>query len=72
MTRRPDPRRIYAARRTGVRNRIRDERRIAEATADHWVEAWEAEAAARGLDRDGRDYWSTGAAWILEQLARRF
>jgi hypothetical protein len=34
------------------------------------VAAWEAEAGSREIDRDARDYWSTGAAWILEQPAK--
>lgn len=55
----------------GMRNQLRDESRISEASADKWVGAWEAEAVSRQLDRDARDYWSTGAAWILEQLAKR-
>ena len=57
MTRRPEPSRIYQAERMGVRNRLRDEFHISEPNADKWVEAWEAEAERRGLDRDARDYW---------------
>jgi hypothetical protein len=71
MPRRSDPRRIYDAKRLGVRNRLRDEVRIAEATADMWVEKWEAAAAGHGLDPHGQDYWSTGWVWIVEQLAKR-
>jgi hypothetical protein len=38
--------------------------------AERWLRAWEAEAATRGLPRDG-DYWQTGAMWIAEARAAR-
>lgn len=41
------------------------------AVAEAWVREWEAEARTRGLD-PGVDYWSTGLAWVMEQLQVRW
>ena len=38
--------------------------------AERWCGAWEAEAALRGLARDG-DYWEAGKRWIDAQCAAR-
>jgi hypothetical protein len=42
-----------------------------EATANRWCDAWELEAAGRGLPSDGA-YWQAGEEWIAwERAARR-
>lgn len=70
MTRRADPSRIFQARRAAVRNGLTDHGMSLE-TAERWCDAWELEAAGRGLARD-RDYWQTGHVWIAgERAARR-
>jgi hypothetical protein len=39
-------------------------------TAERWCDAWEFEAATRGLPRD-RDYWTAGEEWIAAERAAR-
>jgi hypothetical protein len=38
--------------------------------AERWCDAWEIEAAGRGLPRDGA-YWQLGAEWIAAERAAR-
>ena len=38
--------------------------------AERWCDAWEIEAASRGLPKDG-DCWQLGAAWIVQKRAAR-
>jgi hypothetical protein len=40
------------------------------AIADRWCDAWEVEAAGRGLARDA-PHWRAGAAWIVAERAAR-
>jgi hypothetical protein len=65
--RRRDPQRIYQAQRTGVRNRLRDQRRVPQEKADELLDAWTAEAAARELTPDDPRYWLEGCAWLIER-----
>jgi len=51
MTRRPDPERIYQARRAGHLSRLMAEGHLSEGRAERWLAAWESEARDRGLDR---------------------
>jgi hypothetical protein len=39
--------------------------------ANQWVRVWEMEAESRDVDPHDQDYWSTGFAWIVEQLPKR-
>ena len=39
-------------------------------TAERWCDAWEIEAAGRGMPKDG-DYWTAGAEWIAAERAAR-
>jgi hypothetical protein len=39
-------------------------------TAERWRDAWELEAAGRGLPRDS-DYWQAGSEWIAAERAAR-
>ena len=66
MARRPDPLRIYAARRAGLLTRLRAEARISEYTAEHWITAWESEARLRGLDGRTTDWWEDAWGWIAD------
>lgn len=43
---------------------------MAPETADRWLDAWELEAAGRGLPRD-REYWEIGETWIAAERAAR-
>ena len=61
--------RIYRARRAAIRNRLIGSGKDL-AVAERWCGAWEAEAALRGLARDG-DYWEAGKLWIDAQCAAR-
>jgi hypothetical protein len=70
MTRRADPERIHQARRIAIRNVIMQSRGLDPGVAERWCDAWEAEAAPRGLGRDG-DYWESGKLWIDAQCAAR-
>ena len=67
MARRPDPERIAAAHEAGIRNWLRDDRRVAN--VDELMTAWAAEAAALGLSRIDRRYWDEARPW-LEERAR--
>ena len=69
MTRRADPQRIQETRRAAVRNNLVGSGMSLEA-AERWCDAWELEAAGRGLPRDGT-YWQTGEAWIVRDRAAR-
>jgi hypothetical protein len=67
MTRRPDPLRIYAARRAGLLTRLQAEGRISEYTAEVWITAWEAEACLRGLDGRTTAWWDPAWNWLAER-----
>jgi hypothetical protein len=70
MGRRADPDRIFTAWRTATRNRLTDGGMSVE-TAERWCDAWEIEAAGRGLPKDGA-CWQAGWQWIeAERAARR-
>lgn len=58
-------------RRTGLRNRIRDELRVSELFADMIVDEWEAEAMSRGLAPLDEPYWSEGARWVASRFMNR-
>ena len=70
MARRADPARIFQARRDAIRNTLTGSGMPLEA-AERYCDAWEIEAAGRGLPRDGA-YSTAGAEWIAaERKARR-
>lgn len=48
MARKPDPERIYAARRAGHLSRLQAEGHMSQEKAEQWLAAWEAEARERG------------------------
>jgi hypothetical protein len=65
MSRRADPEGIFQARRDAIRNTLTGSGMPLE-TAERWCDAWELEAAGRGLPRDSA-YWTTGVEWIEAQ-----
>ena len=67
VARRPDPIRIYAARRAGLLTRPQAELRISESTAEGYVTAWESEARLRGLDGRTTAWWEPAWDWIGER-----
>lgn len=67
MARRPDPARIYEARRAGAVARLAS--RTGSERAEQLVAGWEAEAEARGIPRGDARYWSEGAAWLEDRVA---
>lgn len=69
MSRRSTPERLHAARRAAVRARLISSG-TSEARADERLDAWEAEARARGLEQDGL-YWDVGWDWIIATWSRR-
>ena len=69
MARRADPGRIFQARRDAIRNALTGSGMPLE-TAERWCDAWEIEAAGRGLPKDGT-YWQAGAEWIAAERAAR-
>jgi hypothetical protein len=71
MAGRPDPERIYQARRAALLARLTQEDRMAPELADVWVAAWEVEAADRGLERHSPAFWTDAREWILERRRRR-
>ena len=52
MARRANTERIHQARRAATRNELTDYGMSVE-DAERWCDAWEAEAAGRGLPKDG-------------------
>ena len=62
--------RIDQARRDAIRNRLIGNTGLDRDVAERWCDAWETEAALRGLRRDG-DYWEAGKLWIDAQCAAR-
>jgi hypothetical protein len=69
MSRRSTPERIFQARRDAIRNTLTGSGMPLE-TAERWCDAWELEAAGRGLPRDGA-YWIEGGKWIAAVRAAR-
>jgi hypothetical protein len=63
--------RLAMTRRTGLRNRVRDELRVSEQFADLIVDEWEREAMGRGLVPLDMPYWSEGARWIASRFMNR-
>ncbi len=61
---RPDPERLYAARRAGLTTRLINEARLSPETAETWVVAWEAERALRGVGRRSMTFWDGAWRWI--------
>lgn len=66
----PEPERSYQARRESTIRQLAAQKRIGEVAAEALVGAWEAEAAARALDRDSLTFWEEGASWIVEHYLR--
>jgi hypothetical protein len=64
--RKPDPLRIFAARRVGIRNRLLGEG-VSDEMAERWLTAWEAEARSRLLDARTGAFWEPAYEWIAEQ-----
>ena len=67
MARRADPERIYLAHRAGLLSRLEAQAHLSPEKAEEWVGRWEAEAAARGLDRRSGEFWRPAWEWIAEQ-----
>ncbi|HEY3193629.1 MAG TPA: hypothetical protein VGK42_00140 [Candidatus Dormibacteraeota bacterium] len=65
--RKPDPQRIYLARRSATFRGTVDEHHLDELRAEHWIAAWEREAETRGIDRRTDAFWHAASAWIAEQ-----
>jgi len=70
MTRRPDPLRLYAARRAGLVSRLVMESRLSQEGAERWVGAWESEARQRKLDARTPGWWEPAWTWIAERRAQ--
>jgi hypothetical protein len=66
MASRSDPRLVYAARRDALTNRLLRETKIRAESVEHFVSAWEAEAARRGLDQLAPEWWEPAWEWIVE------
>jgi uncharacterized protein (DUF2336 family) len=60
--------RMTIVRRTGLRNRIRDDLRVSDKLADLIVAEWEEEALRRGLAPLDRPYWSEAGRWITDRF----
>ena len=71
MARKPNPARIYEARRAAIESRLARSRVLSPEDVERWLAAWEAEGARLGLDRNDRDYWSLGDEWIERQRHRK-
>jgi hypothetical protein len=58
----------HQARRAAIRDRLLTSPGLPPDVAEQWCDAWETEAALRGLARDD-DYWDAGKLWIDRQCA---
>ena len=65
-----DRQEIFEAKRTDVRNRLRDGWLVSEEMAEAIVAQWEIEAVRRALDRDDPRYWNEAEGWIEERFPR--
>ena len=63
-------RRIYEARSPGLVGRLTSAGGFTIRRAHELSEAWDAEAARRGIARDSPAYWTEGAEWIMAQPRR--
>jgi hypothetical protein len=70
MARRPNPERIYEARRAAIESRLARSRTLSQEDVESWLAAWEAEGARRGLDRDVAEFWDLGFERIGSQRRR--
>ena len=61
---------MRTARRAAVRGWLTHYGMTGEA-ADSWCDAWEAEAASRGLHIETLDFWMDAGPWIAESLRAR-
>ena len=69
MARRPDPERIYLAKRAGHLSRLEAQAHLSPEKAEEWVCRWEAEAA-RGLDLRSGEFWWPAWERIAEQRGK--
>ena len=65
MARRSTPERIDQAREDGIRNWLRDDRRVPN--VDALLAAWAVEAATRGIGRLDGAYWDQARPWLAER-----
>jgi hypothetical protein len=70
MTRRSPAENVYQARRAAQLSRLTNPG-MPEADAEALVAAWEAEAAARALNRLSAGYWAGASEWIDAKRGRR-
>jgi hypothetical protein len=70
MARKPDPARIYAARRAAVGSNLTGAG-MAPEDAERWLLTWEDHAAQNGVDRTDREFWQIGEEWITQERRRR-
>ena len=61
--RRRDRERIYIARRTGILARLTSSG-VSSERAEGLLSAWEVQATASGLVRDGEAYWDDAWPWV--------
>lgn len=67
MSRTPEPRRIAAAKRAGIRARLTSLVSL-PARADELLEAWELEAGIRDLHEDDATYWDEAWRWLEQRV----
>ena len=63
MARRRDRERIYQARRAGILGPLTSTG-VAQDRAEALMAAWELEATATGLSRDGEAHWDEAWSWL--------
>ncbi len=62
---RTDPLIVYAANRDALADRLTRETKIRPESIEWFLNAWESEAASRGLDRFTRAWWEPAWEWIV-------
>jgi hypothetical protein len=69
MRRRSTPERIYQARRAAMIARLTQVGRKSPETAEALIEAWEGDAASRGLGRFSDAFRDEAEAWLNQQTS---
>jgi hypothetical protein len=67
---RANQQRLYEAHRASLLQRLISGGRMSAEKAEHWVTAWEVEAARRGMDYRSDLFWRPAWDWLAKQRGR--
>jgi hypothetical protein len=69
MATRTNQQRLYESHRAGLFQRLTNSGRMSSDNAEHWLTAWEAEAAQRGTDWRSDLFWRPAWDWIASNTS---